>query len=121
MKLTEHKRLWILNKVVHYCELLKVAPPWVFLTMAEYNQWKKEQREKTGHKRVGRSDCLGVCHRKENFIVILPKRMSNLAAVDHTIRHELIHYAKPSYNHHSADFADRMKKLKDGKIKNGRF
>jgi hypothetical protein len=71
--------------------------------------------------RVGRSNCLGVCHRKDSFIVILIKRSSDLEDLDHTIRHELLHYAKPSYNHYSAEFEDRMKKLKLGKIKNGRF
>ena len=127
MKLTKAKSKWVNDKVRHYCSLLEIEPPKVFLTMAEYNVWKKAEREKTGFKRVGRSQCLGVCHRKEHdhigngFIVILVKRLINTKALDSVIRHELIHYAKPSYNHRSQAFADKMKLLKQGKVKNGRF
>lgn len=121
MKLTPAKRNWVSKKINHYCSLLKIETPNVFLTMAEYDQWKKEKRLKTGKIRVGRSNCLGVCHKRDNFIVILVKRAKNLDSLDETIRHELIHFSKPSYNHYSKEFKDRMKKLKLGKIKNGRF
>ena len=119
--MTTSKRKWVINKVDYYCKLLEINPPKIFLTMADYNRWKTEERARTGAKRVGRTQCLGVCHRDSGFIVILVKRSPNLERLDQTIRHELIHYAKPSYNHHSKDFADRMKRLKLGKIKNGRF
>jgi len=121
MKLTKSKRQWVDNKVKHYCELLQIQAPKVFLTMSEYSAWKKIKREESGYTRVGRSNCLGVCHRDDGFLVILVKRSPSLARLDQTIRHELIHYTKPSYNHWSETFKDRMEKLKKGKIKNGRF
>ncbi|KKM04471.1 hypothetical protein LCGC14_1763890 [marine sediment metagenome] len=121
MKLTKSKMTWVINRVNHYCKLLEITPPEVFLTMAEYNQWKVQKREESGYSRVGRSTCLGVCHRQDKFIVILIKRARDLVRLDDTIRHELIHYAKPSYNHYSLAFRDRMNKLLKGKIKNGRF
>lgn len=121
MKLTKHKREWVAEKIKHYCSLFEVAEPRVFLTMAEYNREKERLRKKHGYTRVGRTECIGVCHRVDKFIVILVKRNKNLAQLDETIRHELIHYAKPSYNHYSAEFKDRMKRLKEGRIRNGRF
>lgn len=121
MKLTLNKIIWIADRVVHYCNLLKVEVPYVFTTMQEYNEWKRTVRTIKGE-RVGRSNCLGVCHRREKFIVILPKRSSNLINLDEVIRHELIHYAKPSYNHCSRQFYERMRALKSGHInENGRF
>lgn len=121
MKLTKSKREWVNQKVSHYCILLQVNAPKVFFTMAEYNNWKAEERERTGFRRVGRTRCLGVCHRSQGFIVILVKRVANLSALDDTIRHELIHYTKPSYNHCSTVFHQRMEQLKKGQITNGRF
>lgn len=121
MKLTEHKRQWVDTKITHYCSLLQIEKPAVFLTMSEYNHWKVQERIKTGFSRVGRTQCLGVCHRENKFIVILVKRALNLAGLDNIIRHELIHYAKPSYNHRSKEFQDRLKRLKQGKLVNGRF
>jgi hypothetical protein len=94
------------------------------MTMAEYDQWKKDFRRVNNLKkgtRVGRTTCLGVCHRDMYFIVVLVKRSPSLIHLDDTIRHEMIHLAKPSYNHRSKEFADRMKRLKQGKLKNGRF
>ena len=121
MRLTQHKREWVINKVKYYCEVLGIVEPKVFLTMSEYNTWKAQKRLESGFRRVGRSNCLGVCHKVDGFIVILPKRSRNLKCLDNTIRHELIHYSKPSYNHYGANFLDRMKRLKKGQIKNGRF
>lgn len=123
MKLTKAKRAWVEQRVAHYSDLLQVKPPKVFCTMAEYNRWKAEIRRYKGQ-RVGRSArCLGVCHRQNGFIVVLVKNRwhKNTAMLDHTIRHEMIHYTKPSYNHQSAVFHKRMKQLKQGKVKNGRF
>jgi hypothetical protein len=67
-----------------------------------------------------------VCHgnyknEKWKLIYLNVKRHDDLKGLDNTIRHELIHWAKPSYNHRSAEFADRMNKLLKGDIKNGRF
>lgn len=121
MKLTESKRKWVLNRVEHYCQLLEVPAPRVIMTMADYNRWKAEERKRVPYKRVGRVSCLGVCHRDAGFIVILVKRSPNLERLDQTIRHELIHYTKPSYNHRSLVFQKRMDQLKKGQIKNGRF
>ena len=121
MKLTKSKIKWIHDKVQHYCNLLQVSAPRVFFIMAEYNRWKVEKRKSSNGSRVGRTSCLGVCHRSEGVIVILVKRAKNLIELDNTIRHELVHYTKPSYNHYSKEFIDRMKRLKNGKIKNGRF
>lgn len=125
MKLTVAKKEWVLNRVKHYSDLFCIAPPpKVIMTMAEYNRKKEELRERyTRHIRVGRSNpwLLGVCHRKDGFIVILVKRHKNTAHIDHTIRHEMLHFCKPSYNHCSAIFQDRMERLKQGKLKNGRF
>ena len=119
MKLTKHKRVWVMNRVNHYCKILRIDSPNVFLTMAEYNVWKKERRKFKGQ-HVGRTQCLGVCHKKDGFIVILPKVSPSLNHLDETIRHELIHYTK-SYNHCSKDFERCMIALKKGKVKNGRF
>jgi len=119
MKLTKSKRQWVLNKVNFYSDILGIEPPKVFLTMSDYNQWKADKRSKKGE-RVGRTECYGVCHKKDGFIVILPKSSPSLKHLDDTIRHELIHYTK-SYNHCSSVFEDRMKRLKKGMVKNGRF
>lgn len=137
MRLTISKIEWINKKVDYYCNLLEITPPRVMLTRKEYEKWKLQKRQQiindfklqnpdlpisiVAHTRVGRSNYLGVCHREEGFIVLNVKAESTLKAIDNTIRHELIHYAKPSYNHQSQTFQDRMKKLKRGKIKNGRF
>lgn len=122
MKLTKNKIEWVHKKVAHYCSLLKCPVPNVFLTMADYNRWKEQKRITCNYTRVGRSNALGVCHRTDGFIVILPKKAPNCACLDRTIRHELIHWAKPSYNHRSLEFHDRMMRLKNGKIdSNGRF
>lgn len=122
MKLTEHKRKWSEEKINHYCSLLKCSVPKVFLTMAEYNSWKKQKRAESGYKRVGRTEALGVCHRQDGFLVILIKRSPSLDKLDDTIRHELIHWAKPSYNHRSQRFFDCMRKLKIGRLNDvGRF
>ena len=120
MKLTRSKEAWVFNKVKHYSQLLQISEPTVFLTMAAYNRWKQTQRI-YGGQRVGRTECGGVCHRKEGIIVILVTKVPNLDMLDELIRHEMIHYAKPSYNHRSNTFRDRMWKLKQGKVKNGRF
>lgn len=129
MKLTEAKRKWVLNKVEHYCSLLKCPVPKIYLTMADYNRWKDTFRAKPGE-HIGRTNVLGVCHGnirsmrtdEFNFIVILVKRHKDTKQLDDTIRHELIHWAKPSYNHCSKEFFDRMEKLKKGKLNaNGRF
>lgn len=122
MKLTKAKQKWVLDKVAHYSSTLNINAPTVFMTMARYNGWKMANRERTGQ-RIGRANpyLLGVCHRDEGFIVVLVKKSPNLSRLDETIRHELIHYAKPSYNHCSQTFQDRMDQLKKGKVKNGRF
>lgn len=120
MKFTTNKKNWVINRVARYCKLLQINPPKIFFTMAEYNCWKQSKRTVIGQ-RVGRSQCLGVCHKDEGFIAILVKRSPNLSRLDQTIRHELIHYSKPSYNHRSQEFYDRMKRLELGHIKNGRF
>ena len=119
MKLTKHKKCWVMNKVKKYSEVLGIDPPKVFITMADYNRWKKEKRTHKGEK-VGRTNCYGVCHKKEGFIVILPKESPSLKKLDNTIRHELIHYTK-TYNHYSKDFERCLKALKKGRAKNGRF
>lgn len=119
MKLTQAKRKWVIKKVNHYSNLLEVESPKIFFTMSEYNNWKKSIRQKRGE-HVGRSQCLGVCHRDNKFIVILVKRSTNLAELDDTIRHEMLHYTK-SYGHYSDVLKDRMERLKKGKIKGGRF
>ena len=119
MKLTQKKREWVIRKVEGYSEVLGIESPKVFLTMSEYNFWKENKRKEKGE-RVGRTNCLGVCHKSEGFIVVLPKRSPSLKILDNTIRHELIHYTK-SYGHYSKEFKDRMKRLKQGKVKNGRF
>lgn len=138
MKLTAHKREWVLAKVRHYCSLLLVEPPRVIMTGTEYEVWKKAKREeRVGRLRkvlgfephrkpikVGRSsftNYLGVCHRADKMIVVFVKKSQSLRRLDDTIRHELIHYAKPSYNHCSAEFRDRMERLRKGNIKNGKF
>lgn len=122
MKLTQSKRDWVMQKVNHYCSLLKVESPTVFFTMSEYDRWKIEQRRKTGFVRVGRSNVLGVCHRISKFIVVLVKRHADLEDLDKTIRHELIHYTKPGYWHGGPEFRDRMERLKRGDISaTGRF
>lgn len=120
MKITKSKKDWINKKVKYYCSLLQIEPPQVFLTMAEYNCWKIDERRYKGE-RVGRTNFLGVCHRLSKIIVILVKKSSCLNCLDDTIRHELLHYAEPSYNHFSNIFHAGMKKLKKGKIKNGLF
>ncbi len=120
MKPTLSKITWVASKVIHYSKLLQISPPYVFLTMQEYDNWKETQRKKPGEQ-VGRTNCYGVCHREQQFIVVLIKRRSSLESFDDTLRHELIHYAKPSYNHYSKEFRNRMELLKQGKITNGRF
>jgi hypothetical protein len=121
MKLTAHKRKFVEEKVIHYSNLLKVPAPKVFLTEVDYECWKASKRTYKGEK-VGRTNCLGICHREEGFIVVLVKKSPSLERLDKTIRHEMIHYAKPSYNHSSKEFEDRMNKLKKGQVdSNGRF
>jgi hypothetical protein len=135
MKLTSHKKQWVLDRVDKYCQLLQIEPPTVILTRKEYEDWKEQKREErrqrliklcgfayNGYMRVGRgSRYLGVCHRIDKMIVILIKKSPNLSRLDQTIRHELIHYARPSYNHHSKEFRDRMERLLKGKVKDGKF
>jgi len=122
MKLTDKKREWINQKINYYCNLLKVKIPRIILTHSEYEKFKKELREKYNHIRVGRSNYLGVCHRAEKVIIIRVKHLPNCKELDYTIRHELLHYAKPSYNHYSKEFYDRLKRLKQGKLnQEGRF
>lgn len=123
MKLTEHKRKWIQDKVVHYCSLLQVEVPTLLLTRKEYKLHKEVIRQETGYTRVGSSPSrvYGTCNRKRKVIFLHVKKTPNSKWLDDTIRHELIHYAKPSYNHHSPEFRDRMKLLKKGRIVNGRF
>lgn len=120
MKLTESKKNWVIARVNYYCKLLEINPPNIFFTMAEYNRWKDTKRT-IPREHIGRTQCLGVCHRDEGFVVLLVKKSPNLPRLDQTIRHELIHYSKPSYNHRSIEFHDRMKRLELGHIKNGRF
>lgn len=125
MKLTKSKRIWVDNKFTKYCEVLQIEKPNILLTRKEYELFKIQLREKINYQytRVGRcvSNVLGVCHRKDNTIFINVKAEPNCKRLDQTIRHELIHYAKPSYNHCSENFDDRMKRLLNGSIKNGRF
>lgn len=131
MKLTDSKVQWIKERVEYYCKLLEVDIPPLILTRKEYEQMKATRRAINPHYR-GRnfSRFLGVCHgnityigkNKEAILIALNvKKHFNLKQLDETIRHELIHYAKPSYNHRSFNFFDRMKKLQKGNIKNGRF
>jgi hypothetical protein len=119
MKLTPSKREWVMKKVADYSATLGIEPPKVFLTMAEYDKWKAEKRTFRGE-HVGRTNCYGVCHKEEGFIVILPKESPSLERLDQTIRHELVHYTK-TYNHCSEDFERCMVALKKGRVKNGRF
>lgn len=122
MKITPFRREWISNRVSRYCSLLQVEPPRLILTFAEYDRWKKEKRSQSNYVRVGRgSSYLGVCHRNDSMIFLNVKRALNLRGLDDTIRHELIHYTKPSYNHYSVSFRVAMERLKQGKVKNGRF
>lgn len=123
MKLTKSKKEWVIKKVKCYCDLLQVVTPTILFTMAEYNRKKEEMRKQKKKKYVGRDNpyLYGVCHRDEYFIVILVKRHTSLNNMDNTIRHELLHLTKPSYNHKGKDFFDRMDRLKKGWIKNGRF
>lgn len=120
MKLTTHKKQWLEEKLILYCQLLEIEIPALILTKKEYENWKQEKRTNS-NQRVGRVNYLGVCHKKDNLIVLNVKHHQNLLALDDTLRHELIHLAKPSYNHRSKTFVDKMRKLKQGKIKNGRF
>jgi hypothetical protein len=128
MKLTNSKIQWIKKQVNNYCKLLEVKPPtFLLLTRKNYEEWKAWRRTWQDRYR-GRnfSRFLGICHGNFKYnrcrmIALNVKRHRNLEQLDNTIRHELIHYAKPSYNHRSFNFYDRMNKLKKGKIKNGRF
>lgn len=128
MKLTPSKIEWIKTKVNNYCQTLSVKPPtFLILTRKTYQEWKEWRKETNPHYK-GRnfSRFLGVCHgncKYERFgmIALNVKLSPNLKRLDETIRHELIHWSKPSYNHRSQEFFDRMNKLKQGKIKNGRF
>lgn len=137
MKLTAHRRQWIQDKTNHYCHLLQVEPPLILLRRKEYEEWKAKRKEekrqgylKMGittipnkYIRIGRnaSRYQGVCHTDDKMIYLNVKKSSNLNDLDHTLRHELIHYAKPSYQHYTKPFVDRMERLKKGKISNGRF
>ena len=128
MKLTEAKVSWVKEKVSKYCKLLEVpTPTFLILTRKGYEEWKDWRKEiNSSYRGRNFSRFLGVCHgnyKNERFkmITLNVKKHCNLNSLDDTIRHELIHYAKPSYNHRSQEFQDRMNKLLKGDIKNGRF
>jgi len=132
MKLTESKIKWIKNRVNYYCKLLEVEEPPLILTRKDYEEMKAKRRAINQHYR-GRnfSRFLGVCHgnvtyqgvNKDYVLVALNvKKHYNLKQLDETIRHELIHYSKPSYNHRSFIFYDRMYRLLKGRVnEQGRF
>lgn len=128
MKLTESKVSWVRERVAKYCEALEVPPPtFLILTRKGYEEWKDWRKEiNPSYRGRNFSRFLGVCHgnyKLERFkmITLNVKRHYDLKGLDNTIRHELIHWAKPSYNHRSKEFHDRMNKLLKGDIKNGRF
>jgi len=126
--LTDAKVSWVRERVAKYCEALEVpAPTFLILTRKGYEEWKDWRKEiNPSYRGRNFSRFLGVCHgniKCERFgmIYLNVKKHNDLKGLDNTIRHELIHWAKPSYNHRSAEFADRMNKLLKGDIKNGRF
>jgi hypothetical protein len=128
MRLTDSKIQWIKNRVNSYCKLLEVeVPTFLILTRKHYEEYKDWRKEINNNYR-GRnfSRFWGICHgncKNERFkmIALNVKQHPNLKSLDQTIRHELIHWSKPSYNHRSVEFYDRMNKLQKGDIKNGRF
>jgi hypothetical protein len=128
MKLTESKISWVRERVAKYCELLEVpSPTFLILTRKHYKEYDAWRKELNPHYR-GRnfSKFWGICHgnyknNRFKLIALNVKQHPNLKALDRTIRHELIHWSKPSYNHRSIEFYDRMNKLLKGDITNGRF
>lgn len=133
MKLTESKVSWVRERVAKYCKLLEIEnPPLLILTKRNYDFYVEcckdalpNYRGRTWRRFWGL--CIGSIKTWKNqpilnrVICLNIKALPNLKCLDNTIRHELIHFTKPSYNHRSQEFHDRMNKLLKGDIKNGRF
>jgi hypothetical protein len=126
MKLTPNLLEWIQAKVCHYLDLLEYRKPVrIILTLSDYKKYCDQQRKYPGQ-HIGRSWAVGVCHRSlkpeiDDVIFLKVKKHQNKAELDHTIRHELLHLCKHSFNHYSPEFEKRVRALKQGKIENGRF
>lgn len=116
MKLTEAKRQWVYKRVKEYIDILNIPMPELILTRKEYEARKDERRTREGQ-HVGRTwhKFYGVAHRDENMIALNLKLSPNLARLDQTIRHEVIHLYR-RYNHRSERFYNWMEELKQRRL-----
>ena len=89
-----------------YCKQLGVEHPEVFWT-------KKAFKERYPGQRVVMRHRLGLCWRMKGAILVVYNKHNGLRHLDHTLRHELVHWRFPQVKH-GARFDKLIKQIKDG-------
>lgn len=103
------KQIILYKRLVQYCKQLGVKD----IPLIAWN--KIEEKELFGSKRKASSNRLGHCSQVENKIYIAYNaHRGSLVHLDHTLRHELIHYRFTGVAH-GVSFEKKIKELKQGK------
>ena len=117
---------FVTHKCIKYCKMLKVDMPELIFEEKKYKLFEEYLESlykdryipvKIGGDLRGASSLV----QKTVFINVDSAHNQTLDAIEDTLIHELIHYTKPSYKHYTKRFKMCCTKLKQGRVKNGRF
>jgi hypothetical protein len=110
MKITQHRKKWVMTKVEKYAKQLGIVNkndmPTVVFTTREL-EGLSEQRERLGgaeERLMGVRNSprpLGECWKDASVIFINIKKHASLEDTEYTIVHEFIHHRFPGLGHHT--------------------
>ena len=107
--LRTRKQIIMYKRLVNYCKQLNVTP----IPLTAWS--RKELQEKRPNERKVSRHTLGECYYSQPLIYIAYNKHSGIRQLDHTLRHELIHYRFTGIPH-GVNFEKKAKELKQGKI-----
>jgi len=114
------------HKCQYYCKRLEVTVPDIIFREKEYNLFNEYLKQLYKDRYVpikvdGTLRGASSLAQETIFINLDSEEHKTYDDVEETLIHELVHYTKPSYKHYTKRFQECCKKLKQGRVKNGRF
>ena len=107
-----NKKTILMERLDKYCKQLGCSTPKIIWTKSDFMKVINETPS-LKQRGLASKNTLGRCCREEGLVYIAYQKLVKLRDLDHTIRHELVHWRFPKVNH-GERFEKLIKQIKDG-------
>ena len=107
-----NKKTILMERLDKYCKQLGCSTPKIIWTKSDFMKVINETPS-LKQRGLASKNTLGRCCREEGLVYIAYQKLVKLRDLDHTIRHELVHWRFPQVKH-GARFEKLIIQIKDG-------